>query len=132
MENSWSEHQRPNHLAWHETLEIHELVAFQSIGLMKLKKAYSEIQDTNVKNLYQKGIEGLSTNIRDLMKFYNQMPMMERDDEYREISKALGAGDLLALSKTGVRNYAIAITETATPALRHVLQQHLNRMTQLH
>jgi spore coat protein F len=27
-----------NHLAWHETLEIHELVAFQVIGLFKLKK----------------------------------------------------------------------------------------------
>lgn len=35
-------HQQPQHLAWHETLEIHELVAFQSISLMKLKKAYSK------------------------------------------------------------------------------------------
>lgn len=28
----------PSHLAWHETLDLHELVAFQTIGLMKLKK----------------------------------------------------------------------------------------------
>ena len=27
----------PNQLAWHETLELHELVAFQANGLIKLK-----------------------------------------------------------------------------------------------
>ncbi len=41
------QHQNPSthYLAWHETLEIHELVAFQSIGLMKLKKAYPKVTD---------------------------------------------------------------------------------------
>lgn len=29
----YSNVQGQNHLAWHETLELHELVAFQSIGL---------------------------------------------------------------------------------------------------
>lgn len=27
----------PNQLAWHETLELHELVAFQANALIKLK-----------------------------------------------------------------------------------------------
>ena len=27
----------PNQLAWHETLDLHELVAFQANGLIKLK-----------------------------------------------------------------------------------------------
>lgn len=62
------------HLAWHETLDMHELVAFQTIGLIKLKRA----------------------------------------------------GDLLGMAKTLVRNYAIAITETATPKLREVLQKQIN------
>jgi spore coat protein F len=38
MENKVST-QRPQHLEWHETLEIHELTAFQSNGLIKIKKA---------------------------------------------------------------------------------------------
>jgi spore coat protein F len=33
-----------SHLAWHETLELHELVAAQSNALMKLKKAYPKVK----------------------------------------------------------------------------------------
>lgn len=36
------------------------------------------------------------------------------------------ASDLLIGSKTGVRNLAYAITETASPQLREVLKRHLN------
>lgn len=32
-------------LAWHETLEMHELVAFQSNELIKLKKMIREVKD---------------------------------------------------------------------------------------
>lgn len=42
------------------------------------------------------------------------------------------AGDLLGLAKTSVRNYAIAITETATPRLREVLTRQINSAIQLH
>jgi len=28
---------QPRHLAWHETLEVHELVSMQSTALMKMK-----------------------------------------------------------------------------------------------
>ena len=41
-------HTYPKILAWHETLEMHELVAFQSIGLMKLKIGLNNIQDSNL------------------------------------------------------------------------------------
>lgn len=34
-------------LAWHETLEIHELVASQSNGLMKLKMAIKKLMILN-------------------------------------------------------------------------------------
>ncbi|WP_026701486.1 spore coat protein, partial [Salibacterium aidingense] len=44
---------------------------------------------------------------------------------YRNDDTPFFAGDLLALLKTGVRNYAIAITETATPAVRDVLKRQL-------
>jgi spore coat protein F len=44
MENHYS----PDHLAWHETLEIHELTAFL-LDLMKLKKASPEVTDPTLK-----------------------------------------------------------------------------------
>ena len=46
-------------LAWHETLEIHELVSFQSIGLMKLKMGLNNIQDQNLQRIYLQTIEDL-------------------------------------------------------------------------
>ncbi|RKL67036.1 spore coat protein [Salipaludibacillus neizhouensis] len=123
----------PDHLAWHETLEIHELTAFQSIGLMKLKKAYPEVTDPALKELYTHAINGLSTNIRELLEFYPLAPRSdEDDDEFRNAETPFYAGDLLVLFKTGVRNYAIAITETATPAVRKVLKQQLIRAIDTH
>lgn len=120
-------------LAWHETLEIHELVAFQSIGLMKLKKAYPDINDPALKGLYNQAIQGLSTNIQELLKFYPLAPRTSgEDDDIRDDLLPFYAGDLLALFKTGVRNYSIAITETATPALRSVLKQQLMAAIDMH
>lgn len=42
------------------------------------------------------------------------------------------AGDLLGLVKASVRNYSVAITETATPELRRVLKKQLNDSIELH
>ncbi|MBU8907490.1 spore coat protein [Desertibacillus haloalkaliphilus] len=120
------------HLAWHETLEIHELVAFQSIGLIKLKKALPEITDPQLKNLYQQTINGISQNIRELLQFYPLAPSPTREEDERHDMMPFFAGDLLALAKTSVRNYSIAITETATPALRRVLTNHLMKAIDTH
>ena len=130
MENNHS-NARPQHLAWHETLEIHELTAFQAIGLMKLKKVYPEVTNPALKELYNQAITGLSTNIRELLEFYPLAPRSE-EGENRNDSLPFYAGDLLALFKTSVRNYSIAITETATPALRHVLKKQLNAAIDTH
>ena len=40
--------------------------------------------------------------------------------------------EICLLAKTSVRNYAIAITETATPRLREVLTRQINSAIQLH
>ncbi|MCZ8522642.1 MULTISPECIES: spore coat protein [Paenibacillus] len=42
------------------------------------------------------------------------------------------AMDLLIAAKSGVRNYAMAVTETATPEIKAVLTQHLNEAILLH
>jgi spore coat protein F len=38
----------------------------------------------------------------------------------------------LAFAKTAVRNYGVAITETATPAVRKVLKKQLNQAIDIH
>lgn len=115
-------------LAWHETLELHELVAFQSVGLMKLKLSYRKVPDQELKEIYNKSIHELEHNISELLKFYPSAPGYQGRDDDEDLREDVGfyAGDLLSLSKALVRNLSVAITETATPALRNVLTKQLN------
>jgi spore coat protein F len=113
-------------LAWHETLEMHELVAFQAIGLMKIKMGLKSVQDKSLQGIYLQTIKELEMNLNELLQFYPSAPHPGPSSEYR-ITDSFLAGDLLSFSKTAVRNYGVAITETATPALRKVLQKQLNQ-----
>ncbi|MGM0903211.1 MAG: spore coat protein [Bacillota bacterium] len=121
-----------NTLAWHETLEIHELVAFQSIGLMKLKLSFRKITDPELRGIYEKSIQGLEMNLNELVQFYPSAPVSPTRNEPLNNDFAFYAGDLLAFCKASVRNYAIAITETATPALRKTLTDQLMRGIKSH
>lgn len=123
--------QTPEHLAWHETMELHELVAFQAVGLMKLKETYPKVDCPTLRRIYKEAIDGISANLRELMAFYDMVPTTMREERNRE-DLPFYSGDLLALSKTSVRNYGIAITETATPALRRVFKNHLSKAIDLH
>ncbi|MGE7603386.1 spore coat protein [Peribacillus sp. NPDC097675] len=125
-----------SHLAWHETLELHELVASQANALMKLKKAYPEIKDPILKTLYKQMIDSLTQNLMELLQFYPLTPDVNRTEAVIEVeiheegtrddASALAAGDLLGLAKSSIKNYATALTETATPSLRKVFKKHLN------
>jgi spore coat protein F len=114
-------------LAWHETLELHELVAFQSVGLMKLKMSIKKIPDPELKEIYRKSIYELEGNLKALLKFYPSAQGYQARDDEENLREDAGffAGDLLALSKALVRNLSVAITETATPALRKTLTSQL-------
>jgi spore coat protein F len=120
------------HLAWHETLEIHELVALQAMCLMKLKKSIHQVADPDLRNLYAQSIRVLDGNLRELLAFYPQAPIPPAARKENNPEMGFYAGELLGSAKTLVRNYAIAITETATPALREVLTNQLNAAIQLH
>ena len=124
-------HNQPNHLAWHETMEVHELVAFQSVGLVKLKKFIGEVKDAELHALYEHTIKGLESNLEELLRFYSLAPREGEEDE-RNMDTGFFSGDLLAFSKTAVRNYAIAITETATPALRQTLNKQMQNAINTH
>lgn len=122
----------PDHLAWHETLELHELTAFQSNGLMKMKQSLPQIQDPTLKALYTEAIKSVENHLRELLAFYPKAPGAQALRHEKDPMTGFYAGDLLGMSKTLVRNYAIAITETATPALRQVFTKHLSNAINLH
>jgi spore coat protein F len=119
-----------NRLAWHETLELHELVVFQSVGLFQLKKLIKDVKDPALRTLYAHTIQSLESNLHELLQFYTEAPRDER--MHMMDDTGFYAGNLLSLAKTMVRNYAIAITETATPALREVLVKQINMAIMLH
>lgn len=112
-------------LAWHETMELHEIVAFQSIGLMKLKMSFKKVEDQELRELYRTCIGELEGNLNELLQFYPSAPGYQgREAESRQ-DVSFFAADLLALSKELVRCLAAAITETATPALRKTFTNQL-------
>jgi len=117
--------QERRHLAWHETLELHELIAFSSVGLMKTKMGMGKIKDQALRSIYTQSIGDLEGNIRELLRFIPMAPNAREEDDLRNPDDAFYAGDLLAFFKTAVRNYGIAITETATPELKQVLKKQM-------
>jgi spore coat protein F len=122
---------QPKYLAWHETLELHELVAFQTSHLVAFKKKLPSLQDPALRTLYTETVKGLEMNLRELLQYYPQAPIHNRGGEDVEFPGAESA-QLLGFAKTAVRNYAIAITETATPQLRDTFHKHLNACIGLH
>ncbi|CAM3608011.1 spore coat protein [Marinicrinis lubricantis] len=118
-------------LAWHETLELHELVAFQSNALMQLKKTVPDVTDQALKSLYTTSIHAIEKNIKELISFFPRAPIPYEENLTRN-DEGFYSGSLLGLAKTSVRSYAIAVTETATPELRDVLSKQLNAAVKWH
>ncbi|QTN01330.1 spore coat protein [Sediminibacillus dalangtanensis] len=98
---------------------------------MKLKTTLPKIKNPELKGLYQQAIKLMEASIKELLAFYPHTPR-EEDEERKQVDETLFQGDLLVLTKTAVRNYSIAITETATPALKKVLVNQLNKMILMH
>ncbi|MFC0212540.1 spore coat protein [Paenibacillus chartarius] len=122
----------PKHLAWHETLELHELVSFQSGQLISFKKKLPSIHDPALKSLYAEAIRSIENNLHELLRFYPQAPVADHRDKDDVEPLAAESGQLLGFSKTAVRNYATAITETATPKLKMTFVKHLHGAIALH
>lgn len=127
------------HLAWHETLELHEMVSFLAGSLTTLKKNYEKVQDRELRRLYHISIKTLSQFLKELLPFYSAAPHVsgeakrEREScESPEEEVGYYAGQLLLMAKTAVRNYGIAITETATTPLHKVLARQLTAAVHWH
>nr|WP_234032925.1 spore coat protein [Paenibacillus faecalis] len=122
----------PEHLAWHETLEIHELTAYQSNNLINFKMSVNDIKDTKLHALYVEAIKSIEKNLKELLQYYPEAPQCYHNRAVGVDMTAFYAGQLLGFAKTSVRSYAIAITETATPRLRETLTRQLNHAIMLH
>lgn len=125
---------RPVTLAWHETLMLHELVAYQTNCLMTFKKTVSDVSDNKLHALYRQTIKDIEKNLTELLQFYQYAPRNERDrDETRaDLDTGYYAGSLLGFAKTSVKTYASTITETATSQLKQVLVKHLEKAIECH
>ncbi|MCF2946445.1 spore coat protein [Paenibacillus tarimensis] len=119
------------HLAWHETLELHELTAFQSNCLMAFKMNVPDIKDPTLRALYAETIDTVENNLKELIQYVPKAPTIAHRSSADDLTGFYG-GQLLIFAKTSVRNYAIAITETATPQLRETLTRQLNKAIELH
>ncbi|WP_373309308.1 MULTISPECIES: spore coat protein [Paenibacillus] len=123
------------HLAWHETMELHELTAASSNYLIAMKMHVHHVTDPHLHELYEEAIHMTEGNIKDLLHFYSMAPMATRTNksksEHHDMT-GFYAGHLLAYLKTLIRSYAGAITETATPQLRETFVKQLNHAIKLH
>jgi spore coat protein F len=122
---------RPAHLAWHETMEMHELVASQTISLKKFKLFVNAISDNTLQKLYVQTIGDLERNLNDILAFYPDSPREGQPIDL-PFDDTFYAAELLSCSKVLVKNYAAAITETATPSLKDTFVNHLNKAIKLH
>ncbi|WP_047014057.1 spore coat protein [Paenibacillus sp. IHB B 3415] len=121
-----------SHLAWHETLELHELTAYQTNQLTLFKMVHTDVKDPQLHALYLETIGAVEQNLKELLQYFPLAPQGTRNSSKDQDMTAFYAGLLLGFAKTAVRSYAIGITETATPSLRETLQKQLNAAILLH
>ncbi|MFC4619075.1 spore coat protein [Camelliibacillus cellulosilyticus] len=124
--------ERATHLAWHETLELHEMVAMQSTAIIKCKLFIEGIQDQTLKSLYIQVITDLEHNVTELLNFYSKAPREEKAGKMKAAEDGFYAGELLSFIKAQIKGLAGAVTETATPALKEVFIKQLNHAIKSH
>ncbi|MGV3488037.1 MAG: spore coat protein [Tuberibacillus sp.] len=125
--------ERPAHLAWHETLELHEIVGMQSTALMKLKLFVGGIKDSTLMHLYRQNIADFEHHLKELVRFYPKAARSETEEVMvREVDDSFYAAELLSCIKALIRSLAVAITETATASLKETFIRQLNKSIQTH
>ncbi|MBP1155602.1 MULTISPECIES: spore coat protein [unclassified Paenibacillus] len=63
------------HLAPHESMEIHELLNFKTICLAKSKMMQGLVFDRDLKALMQKDVQQSIKDIQDLQSLYSKAPI---------------------------------------------------------
>ncbi|TFE30871.1 spore coat protein [Cohnella luojiensis] len=107
------------------------MVSHKQNSLMDFKMNFPHVNDPTLRGLYAEAIKGFEMNLKELLPYFQLAPVPTRNASPEDLT-AFFAAHLLICAKTSVRNYAIAIAETATPSLRATLTKQLVKMIQLH
>ncbi len=70
-----SERMRP--LAFHETMEIHELLNFQTVSMVKSKLASGLVFDQDLKVLLEKNVQQSMIAVKQLESLYRAAPQLQ-------------------------------------------------------
>lgn len=65
-----------NELAWHETLETHEIINFKTICLLRSKLMQGICFNNELKQLMEKDVEQTIQDINELLPFYKQSQLL--------------------------------------------------------
>ncbi|WP_280754597.1 spore coat protein [Paenibacillus sp. LBL] len=130
-ENIVSIKPNPSHLAWHETMKLHEITASQTNSLIGFKMSIHNIKDKHLHALYAEAIRDIEQNLRELLPYFPEAPTGTRSLSDSELT-AFYAGQLLGYAKSSILGYASAITETATPSLKETFHKQMHRAIELH
>ena len=63
---------QPGNLAYHETMETHELLNFKTVGLLKSKMMQGIVFDQDLKAMMEKNVQQSIKDIQELQALYQQ------------------------------------------------------------
>lgn len=73
----------PQHLANHESLELHELLNFKTLCLAKSKFMQGLVFDQELRDLMEKDVQQVRQDIADLQAVYDNAPFQAPVPEFR-------------------------------------------------
>jgi similar to spore coat protein len=62
-------------LAWHETMETHEVLNFKTIGLLRSKLMQGLCFDNDLKALMEKDVQQSIKDVNELLTFYKKVKL---------------------------------------------------------
>jgi len=127
-------------LAMHEKLEVHEVLLFKTSCVKKSTAMLELVEDKDLKKILEEELKRPQKQLKIYPKFWRKhkggILMTTKTEKLNTLKEIINdqaiATDLLMSSKAGVRNLAIAITETATPEVKKVLKRELENAIDLH
>ncbi len=124
--------QQQQTLAAHESLELHEMINFKTLCLAKSKLMQGLVFDQELKDLMQKDVWQSIQAIADLQDLYAKAPFHALVPEFRPTPILNGGERHEHTSKSGVRDYAMAVTEAGTPEIKAILTRQLEEAIDTH
>lgn len=118
-------------LAWHETLELHELIAAQSVGLVKIKKSMKKISDPQLRQLYSMSAKALEQNLREPSSLFAKS-LQHFSGRMNGLTCILMRVICWCWRKRPFETMRLRSRKRRLPSLRRVLVKQINAAIKLH